>query len=157
MSPEELFAGAFKALVELGGAGWIVSGLFLLGLIFLYKENNRIRDRSEAIGERTVIALERVGAVNQNVATTLDGSTKSREDMARLLAEMARKIDTIEDRQSDGLADTLKSLRDLVEVQRNNERDFARLSAEHKEILDSVRNHHVELVKAQGRRQSSGG
>lgn len=151
---EELFTGAFKALIGLGGGGWIVSGLFLLGIVYLYRENNRIRDRAEAVNERTVLALERVGTSTQTMATTLDGSTRSREELMRLVVELTRRVESDGTRSNEEMGQILKAQRDAVEAIRANEKDTVRIFAEHKDMLDLLRGNYNELIRISGRGSS---
>lgn len=148
---EELFTGAFKALIGLGGGGWIVSGLFLLGIVYLYRENNRIRDRAEAVNERTVLALERVGTSTQNMAVTLDGSTRSREELMRLVVELTRRVESDALRFNEDLSEIVKSQRDAVEAIRVNEKDAAKIFAEHKEMLEYLRTNANDMARLSAR------
>lgn len=143
---EELFTGAFKALIQLGGGGWIVAGLFLIGVVYLYRENNRIRDRAEAIGERTVLALERVAASNQTFTTTLSGATKSQEDMARLLVEVARRVEENGARIVSDNAEFGRMLRQLCESDRLDDENFRRLLAAQSGVITHLQQLQIYLA-----------
>ena len=147
---DELFVTAFKTLIQLGGSGWLVAGMFLLGVIYLYRENGKTRDRAEAISERTVIALERVTAVNRDVATTLEGSIRSREELVRLLSEVARRGESDGKRILEELAALAVTLRSVESSTKDVGRCFDRVYEGQGALASLIHGYQVEVARVSG-------
>ncbi|MEA1834038.1 hypothetical protein U8607_18270 [Methylobacterium durans] len=110
---EKLALEAARLLFTEGGAGWIVAALLGLACLHLHRESLRALEARIGDAGAAATALERTAQTNAAVAAALESRTRVLEDLARLVAEIARGVDRNDGRTREKLDEILRLVADL--------------------------------------------
>lgn len=109
---------AARLLFADGGAGWVVAVLLGLACLHLHRENLRaLEARIEETGA-TATALERASQTNAAVAAALESRTRVLEDLSRLASEIAREVESSDERAREKFDEILRRLCEVQQRQR---------------------------------------
>lgn len=97
-------------LVSQEGAGWIVAVLLGLACIHLHRDSLHAQAARLAETGATATALERASQSHAAVAAALESRTRVLDDLARVIAELARSVERNDERVREKLDDILRRL-----------------------------------------------
>ncbi len=97
-------------LVSQEGAGWIVAVLLGLACIHLHRDSLHAQAARLAETGATATALERASQSHAAVAAALESRTRVLDDLARVIAELARGVERNDERVREKLDDILRRL-----------------------------------------------